>query len=259
MFHVAATSATRPLEPISKAWRVSGPSPMAGGALKPRSSTSGAAAVSQIDRMLDAGPSWEAWMCHQRANDLSAAVERGIAEPAGELLPQNSLGEVMRYEGAAQPREHRMRTMTSSGSCARRTLESASRRFVRASLSRRMVSRRSSPARFCFNARLSKSPACTNGEPYAATQSAIRALALRHCRDRFSRFERDCARASLCMRVRVTHQLGSEAGYQRFGESACVFPPEPATQARREGGERAGVCLQSIGPRVSRAEREKRR
>ena len=176
--------------------------------------------------------------------------ERGFAEPAGEFLLQNSLGEVVRYERAAQPREHRMRSMTSSGSCARRTLESASSRSVRASLSRRMASRRSSRARFCFNARLSKSPACTNGEPSCGRAVGNPALALRRCRDRFSRFERDCARAFLCMRVRVAQQLGSEARYQRFGQSACVFPPEPADAGDREGGERAAVCLQSIGPRA---------
>ena len=231
MFHVAATSATRPLEPISKAWRVSAPSPH--GRRNTKSKELDKRGGSHIPDRSDARrrPELGGLDVPPASERSPGSLERGIAEPAGKLLPQNSLCEVMRYKGAAQPREHRMRSMTSSGSRARRTLESASSRFVRASLSRLMVSRRSSPAHLCFNARLSKSPACTNGEPYAAAQWAIR-------RSRSAAVAIDSAASSpiararsLCMRLRMTQQLGSEMrSISDSVRAACVFPPEPARQ-----------------------------
>ena len=103
---VAAIRAT-PLSKGTRAVRIKMPESSIPGAraANPSSSTSGAAATSQIDRLLDAGPSWDACVCHQRAN-VSYRSRELLAQPAGEFLRQKSLGEVTSDQRAARtPRD----------------------------------------------------------------------------------------------------------------------------------------------------------
>ena len=126
--------------------------------------------------------------------------ERGIAEPARELLPQNSLCEVMRYKGAAQPREHRMRTMTSSGSRASTNARvgfeeiCASLAFppdgVATFVSRPLVLQRSAVEEPCLHQR----------RPVAAAQSAIRrSRSATAAIDSAASSPIACARCSICI------------------------------------------------------------
>ena len=113
-----------------------------------------------------------------------------------------------------------MSRRTSSGSAARRTLESASRRFARSALSRRSTSRCSSPAHFCFRALLSKRPACTLGPRARPHPRRFLVLAMLQSRRAEPPRWPVCARDGLRIRARV---------------GAARIPIAPSTPRRARG------------------------